>query len=75
VGTDFQKGTDWFSEGREAGTGPYMIERVVQGNEVVLTKFDDYWGGWEGQHFDKGCVSDGGRKRFIQETDHRKRRG
>ena len=37
VGTDFQKGTDWFSEGREAGTGPYMIEKVVHGNEVVLT--------------------------------------
>lgn len=71
VGTDFQKGTDWFSEGREAGTGPYMIERVVQGNEVVLTKFDDYWGGWEGQHFDKAVfkmVEENASRRQIIES-------
>jgi len=53
VGADLQKGTDWFTQGKEAGTGPYMIQSNVQGAEVVLTKFNDYWGGWEGKHFDK----------------------
>lgn len=26
------------------GTGPYMLERWDLGNEMVLTRFDDYWG-------------------------------
>ncbi len=71
VGTDFQKGTDWFSEGQEAGTGPYMIEKVVHGNEVVLTKFEDYWGGWEGKHFDKALfkmVEENASRRQIIES-------
>lgn len=53
VGDDFEKGTAWFSEGNEAGTGPYTIQSQVQGDEVILTKFEDYWKGWEGEHFDK----------------------
>lgn len=38
---------DWFNEGHDAGTGPYMIERLQRGVEVVLKRFDNYWGGWE----------------------------
>lgn len=53
VPADYEKGTEWFSQGKDAGTGPYMIQSHVQESEVVLTKFDDYWGGWEGNHFDK----------------------
>jgi peptide/nickel transport system substrate-binding protein len=26
------------------GTGPYMIEAWERGNQLVLTRFDDYWG-------------------------------
>jgi len=26
------------------GTGPYMLERWVKGDEIVVTRFDDYWG-------------------------------
>lgn len=44
---------DWFTQGNEAGTGPYMLESWKTDQEVVLTKFPDYWGGWEGKHFDK----------------------
>jgi peptide/nickel transport system substrate-binding protein len=46
-------GTDWFNQGHECGTGPYMMQSQVPGNEVILTRFPEYWGGWEGQHFDK----------------------
>lgn len=44
---------DWLSQGNAAGTGPYMLQSFKMGQEVVLTKFEQYWKGWEGQHFDK----------------------
>lgn len=48
-----QNGEDWFSQGHEAGTGPYTLESFTGKEEVVLKKFPDYWRGWKGQHFDK----------------------
>lgn len=48
-----QNGEDWFAQGNEAGTGPYMLESWEQGGDLVLTRFPDYWQGWEGKHFDK----------------------
>jgi peptide/nickel transport system substrate-binding protein len=51
-----KKGTDWFMEGRSAGTGPYKVDRYVKSQQVVLGKFDDYWGGWDGKHFDRVIV-------------------
>lgn len=47
---------DWFSQGNEAGTGPYMLQSYNMGDEVVLTKYDNYWKGWEGEHFDKVVI-------------------
>lgn len=29
---------------RPIGTGPYMIEEWIQGDQVIYTRFDDYWG-------------------------------
>ncbi|MGB9813610.1 MAG: ABC transporter substrate-binding protein [Thermovenabulum sp.] len=46
----------WFTQGNEAGTGPYKLESFILGQEIVLTKFDDYWGGWNGKHFDKVVI-------------------
>lgn len=45
--------SEWFDQGNDAGTGPYMIESYEPGSRVVLTKFEDYWGAWEGDQFDK----------------------
>jgi peptide/nickel transport system substrate-binding protein len=50
------QGTDWFQEGNECGTGPYMLQSQVPGDEVIMTKYDDYWKGWDGKHFDKVVV-------------------
>ncbi len=50
------QGTDWFQAGNECGTGPYMLQSQVPSDEVIMTKFDTYWGGWEGKHFDKVIV-------------------
>lgn len=47
---------DWFSQGNVAGTGPYTLQSFKMGDEVVLTKFEDYWKGWEGEHFDKVVI-------------------
>jgi len=48
-----QHGEDWFAAGHEAGTGPYMLESYDKAGDLVLTRFPDYWRGWEGKHFDK----------------------
>jgi peptide/nickel transport system substrate-binding protein len=48
-----EKGTDWFMQGNAAGTGPYRVESWEKSQQVVLSKFDDYWGGWSGSHFDR----------------------
>ena len=62
---------DWFYEGNDSGTGPYTIESN-EGNEIViLKKFDDYWGGWEGKHFDKVVfqwVPEEGTRRLMVES-------
>jgi len=47
----------WLTEGNEAGSGPYKLERYQQERgEVVLTWFEDYWRGWEGNHFKKVVI-------------------
>ena len=52
-----QYGHDWFTEGHELGTGPYVIEKWDKElDQVTLAKFEDYWGGWAGKHFDKVVI-------------------
>ena len=46
-------GSDWFNEGHCVGTGPYTIESYDRGSRLVMTRFDDYWGGWKEGQFDK----------------------
>jgi len=43
------------------GTGPYVLHDWVKGQMVRLERFDDYWGGWAGDHLDRIIV------RFVQE--------
>ncbi len=42
----------WFVAGNAAGTGPYEFARHSGLEEAVITKFEDYWGGWEPNQFD-----------------------
>ena len=35
------------------GTGPYRIVEFEPEQQLVLERFDDYWGGWDGNHFDR----------------------
>lgn len=50
------KGHDWMQEGQGYGTGPYKFVKVEPGVQVVLEKFDDYWGGWEEGQIDRVIV-------------------
>jgi peptide/nickel transport system substrate-binding protein len=47
---------DWLTQGNEAGTGPYMLQSYKPGQQVVLTKFPQYWGGWDGAHYEKAVI-------------------
>jgi len=38
------KVAEWFNEGHEAGSGPYKLVKWDPENEVILEKFEDWWG-------------------------------
>lgn len=40
--------TDWYTTPNADGTGPYKFVSYKKDSEIVLQKFDDYWGGWSG---------------------------
>ncbi len=48
----------YFETGIDAGTGPYTIESYTPDKEVLLAKYDGYWGGWsDTNHYDKVLIS------------------
>ncbi len=65
-----EQGTDWFQQGNECGTGPYTLHSQVPGDEVIMTKFDDYWKGWDGDHFEtiviKNIGENASRRQMIE---------
>jgi peptide/nickel transport system substrate-binding protein len=44
---------EWFDQANGFGTGPYMYESYDMGQRMILTRFDDYWKGWQDNQFDK----------------------
>ncbi len=36
--------TDWLNQGNSIGTGPYRLTQWDTANEIILEKFEDYWG-------------------------------
>jgi peptide/nickel transport system substrate-binding protein len=45
--------SEWLNEGHDCGSGPYMIESRERGQRLVMTRFDDYWRGWQEGQFHK----------------------
>ncbi|MGP3910957.1 ABC transporter substrate-binding protein [Nonomuraea sp. 10N515B] len=45
--------TKWFGQGRDAGSGPYTVAKWQKGKdeELTLTAYDKYWGGWDKPHY------------------------
>jgi peptide/nickel transport system substrate-binding protein len=38
---------DWYYKPSADGTGPYKLKSYTKSNEILLEKFDGYWGGWK----------------------------
>ncbi len=47
---------EWFEAGNAVGIGPYQLDSYRTGEEVVLTRFDDYWGGWNDNQYSRVIV-------------------
>jgi|GEM_PF-548223 len=43
---------EWFRS-NVVGTGPYTISENVLGDHITMVRFEDYHGGWDGNHFDE----------------------
>ncbi len=43
---------NYFEAGIEAGTGPYTLDSYVPDQEVLMTAYEDYWGGWADDQYD-----------------------
>lgn len=56
----------WFNAGNAAGTGPYTLQKITAGEEVVLAKFDDYWQGWKENQYDRVII-----KKVVESTSRR----
>jgi peptide/nickel transport system substrate-binding protein len=39
------------------GTGPYVLDSYNQSQQAVFSRNPDYWGGWDGDHFEQIIVS------------------
>ena len=49
--------TEWFNEGHDGGSGPYMITQAT-GDSVVLTAYKDYRGGWNDNQFQNVLIKE-----------------
>jgi peptide/nickel transport system substrate-binding protein len=48
------QGHAWVQLNEEGlGTGPYRVVDFEPEQQLILERYDDYWGGWEGNHFDR----------------------
>jgi peptide/nickel transport system substrate-binding protein len=47
------KEAEWFAAGNGIGTGPYKFESFEPVQRLVLTRNEDYWGGWKDGQFTK----------------------
>lgn len=47
---------NYWTDGKEAGTGPYVIESYVPDQEIVFQAYENYWGGWDENQFDTVLV-------------------
>jgi peptide/nickel transport system substrate-binding protein len=50
-------GHAWMQTNAEGmGTGPYRIAQFEPEQQATLEKYDGYWGGWDGNHFERIVV-------------------
>lgn len=54
------KSTEWWDEGHEAGTGPWVLDSYKPNEELVFSRNPDWWGGWKDDQFSKVVVKEVG---------------
>ena len=62
--------TEWFNEGHDGGSGPYMITQAT-GDSVVLKAYEGYRGGWQENQYKNVMirqVSESSARRQMLET-------
>ncbi len=47
----------YYDSGVDGGTGPYTIQSYTPDQQIVFSRFDDYWGGWKPGQYDKVLVN------------------
>ncbi|MDP8932509.1 MAG: ABC transporter substrate-binding protein, partial [Actinomycetota bacterium] len=64
--TDGDWGRAWAQNNAEGtGTGPYRIVEFEPGQQLIMERYEGYWGDWEGEHFDRIII------RVVPETETR----
>ncbi len=53
AGEDLKESSEWFYQFHMCGTGPYMLQDYTKGSNLILTRNDNYYGGWKDNQFDK----------------------
>jgi len=46
----------YLNKGHEAGSGPYTLVKYNPKTEIIMKKFNDYWGGWKKGQIDIAVV-------------------
>ncbi len=61
--------TEWFNEGHDGGSGPYMIAQAT-GDSVILKAYEDYRGGWTEDQYKnviiKGVPESSARRQMME---------
>lgn len=52
------KSQEWWDEGHEAGTGPYILDSYKPNEELIFSQNADWWGSWKDDQFKKVVVKE-----------------
>ena len=58
--TENEQDGDWaqgWLRDNMVGTGPYLLDAYSQSQQAAFSRNPDYWGGWDGDHFEQIIVS------------------
>lgn len=65
---DGDMGNGWMSTSPEGtGTGPYRLTSFDPNSAAVLERYDGYWGGWDGNHFERVIIRKIGSPEVVRE--------
>jgi len=60
-----------YLQSHAVGTGPYVLDTLEPGNQVILKRNENYWRGWDGPHFDTiviKSIPEGSTRRQLLES-------